>query len=187
MALKMSAIRNLLRQLDDLLPMEFYNAEVNKYKLIKDLESNNLHNSEILELYLWRNGSRFNFDTWDLEFCSFGYLIPNETAIRIQKEEEFLGFKNRRLFPIICDYGGDYMLISDDHSNQFVYIYSPALFIVEPEIIFESLSTFLLSIYECYTHGAYEIVNSKLEVNMDLEDEIFRKNSPLYIKWSENK
>ncbi len=179
-------IISILEQIEHIAPESKWNSSINKDALNEILIANSVTNTELLTLYTWRNGNMHSSVEQNPEFCSFGNILPIDVATKIYNEKEFLGFKKDGLFPFLCDFRGDYLLLEIGSPEQPVYIYSPSLLIVAPEAIFENLSTFLQLIYDCYLSKAYFIQNNKLEVDMDVENSIFHKNSNLYKIWSEN-
>lgn len=179
-------IESMLEQIAQIAPEIEWNSSIKEADLNEILNANSVTNTELLTLYTWRNGNMHSFAEQNPEFCSFGYILPIDVATKIYNEKEFLGFKNDGFFPFISDFYGDYLLLKISAPEQPVYIYSPSLFIVTPEAIFENLWTFLLSINKCYLSKAYFIQNDQLMVDMDAEHRIFHKNSHFFKVWSEN-
>ncbi len=179
-------ISYILKQIEQIAVECEFNNGIGKDALNEMLVAISVTNPEVFEVYSWKNGCIYNSSKENSELCSFGYLLPVEVATQMFNDKEFLGFKEGGYFPFISDFLGEYLLLKADSPQQSVFIYSPGLFIVEPEPIFENLTTFLSSIYECYLSGAYIVRNGKLEVDMDAESGIFRKNSSAYGLWGDN-
>ena len=180
-------ILNLLKQIEQVVPESRLNKAVSENILEHILNKNSLVNPELKELYSWKNGSKFSYEDQGKEFCSFGYIIPIEMAIEIYLENKIRRYKKNGFFPFVSDFEGLDLLLRVDEPNQPVYFYCPGILIVKPKPIFENLSTFLSSTYECYVSQVYTIVNNLLEIDMDVESKVFLKNSRVYKIWSENK
>ncbi|OSZ78176.1 hypothetical protein CAP35_07910 [Chitinophagaceae bacterium IBVUCB1] len=180
----MNSIKDILVNIQKIISLDSLNTEIEGKILSDILSANGICNKEIFELYDYCNGSNYYVDVEykGIKFSSFGYILKVEDALQIYNEE-FLEFKQKKLFPIIADFAGDYLLISTDKENCGVYIYSPALFIIEPEIIFESFISFLSMIFTCYQLNVYTISDNQLIEDIDAESTIFNMQDKTYSNW----
>lgn len=144
-------------------------------------------NKELTSLYAWRNGNiveqSMADDTYHL--CSFGYFLPYQYAEElVEADKASFQLGKQSLFPIVSNLKGDYLLVDIDRSSP-VYVISPNLMIVEPQIIYKSLDVMLLSIAVCFEKKAYQFINKQLEIDFELEKEIVLKYDNSSLFWNE--
>ena len=180
-------ILNLLKQIEQVVLESRLNNALSEETLNGILNAHSVTNPELKELYKWKNGSKFSYEDQSNVFCRWGYIIPMEMATETYLGNEFASFKQNGFFPFLSDFAGLVLLLRKDEPNRPVFIYCPGLLIVKPEPIFENLSTFLLSIIECYSTKVYIIHENILEMDMDAEDAVYFKNSQVFKIWAENK
>jgi hypothetical protein len=179
----MDNFSTVLRALEAEIPVEVLQNSLDKDDLFNLFSDLNISNTILRELYLWKNGSSFSYyQTSNVEFCSFGFILPIQESVRIYNQE-LLGFRFKGLFPFLADYAGDYLLVDTKTTEICIYIYSPSLFIVEPVAIFSNMFTFFSAVLECYKGGIYSVENSELVVDMDGEENVFCECDPTYSKW----
>lgn len=155
--------------------------------LMKYIKLGKLDNPEILDIYETNNGNEFNYLLIEnLMLCSFGNILPIDKAVELNTSNNVLKFNEKKLFPFISSFSGEYLLINMKDPNKCIKIYSPSLFIIEPIPIFENLASFLNCILKCYEFGAYIINKNKLEVDFDKEEIIFSSYDKLFVKWMKN-
>lgn len=159
--------------------------------LNEPIDTNNLNtiNANFKELYNWYNGCNTSEYTVDelVEFCTFGYFLSIEEGKKYQKE--FIDNKyvdNVNLFPFIASFTGDFLMIDLSKPNSEIFLYSPELFIVNPIEVYESIESFIETIYNCYEKKAYTFNESNiLEINHELEQAIIRKFNSKTSFWYE--
>lgn len=154
-------------------------------------DTNNLDtiNSDFKELYHWYNGcNTLEYAVNELvEFCTFGYFLSIEDGKKYQKE--FIDnkyFDNINLFPFIASFSGDFLMIDLSKRNGEIFLYSPELLIIEPIEVYESIESFIETIYNCYEKKAYTFNKSRnLEIDYELEQSIVRKFNSKISFWYE--
>ncbi len=144
-------------------------------------------NKELSSLYAWRNGNKVEQSMTEEAYhlSSFGYFLPYQYAkelVDADKESFLLG--KQSLFPIVSNLKGDYLVVDIDR-NSPVYIISPSLMIVEPEIIYKSLDVMLLSFSVCFEKKAYQFIDRQLKVDDELERQIVQKYDDSSLFWNE--
>lgn len=144
-------------------------------------------NKELSSLYAWRNGNKVEQSMADetYQLCSFGYFLPYQFAKElVEADSGAFQLGKKRLFPIVSNLKGDYLLVDIDR-NSPVYIISPSLMIVEPEIIYKSLDVMLLSFSVCFEKKAYQFIDNRLAVDDELEKQIVKKYDDSSLFWNE--
>lgn len=146
-------------------------------------------NDELIALYGWKNGVRYN-SGWvigEIDFFSHGLLISIEDMIKaydIFHRNVFL--KDKTLLPLFTDGSGDYLLYKAGKDNKpgQLFLYAPSLLLsVEPKSMYDSLTSLFKTIIECYNRKAYIFNNGELEIDYDLEWEISEALNPLSDYW----
>lgn len=111
---------------------------------------------EYINLYEWKNGMATYYEEEILKSALFavGIFIPIQESYtyyeRLCLKEELCP---KEYYPIFTSGYGDYYLVKQgeaEYNDPFIYFYSPALLIVEPTTIFDSLPIFITSITEAY-------------------------------------
>jgi hypothetical protein len=135
-------------------------------------------NIGLSSLYAWRNGNKIEEISKDdsYEFCSFGYFLPFDVGLNFMKSnEDYFLFGKRKLFPIISNFKGEFLLVDISDTKSPVFILSPSLMITEPEIIFKSIDVMILSFAVCFGKNAYSFIEKKLVIDFDMESAIVQK------------
>lgn len=182
----MPNINSILVKIQEFIPPDSMRGRLDKNILNTLTSKENINNHELLEFYQYCDGNNYTVNNHynGIKFCSFGYLLTISDAIQIYNSETF-SFKQKKLFPVIADFAGDYLLVSTDKEDSCVYIYSPGLFIIEPEVIFSSLASFFNAILSCYLSNAYTISNNELIEDFDTENAILCECDLSYSNWSQ--
>lgn len=150
-----------------------------------------IHDSNLAELYSWKNGMQIEYiqldkhgaiinDTLPINylFCSYGYFLKLEDAIERYNSDYFKELKDSHFFPIISNEIGDYLLINIDQNSRYygcIFEYSPALLIIEPEVVFKNTTELLSFILDCYTEKIYTIDKVKGLIIDDDKEFILKK------------
>jgi len=146
-----------------------FNAGMSEGDINQIITVNKLSLSNSLkDLYMWRNGIDIPENSDILEQMIFpnGILFSLEEAIKHYKicalEEKVW---DEEFFPIFSSSYGDYVLIKQKTAtpfDEFLYIFSPALLVVEPTTIYDSLKTLIYSLEEGYKKGIIRRENGLL-------------------------
>lgn len=143
-----------------------------------------------LSLYEWKNGV-LNYDENDrdkLALFEFGIFLPLEDSYieyqRISIEKQLWP---SMYYPVFASGIGDYYLVKlfeKGQNDEFVYFYSPALLIVEPAPIFDSIQTLFTSLFEAYsTNILKRDKNNELLELSDKYNALMKKMNPNSIMW----
>lgn len=173
-----------LIQLEGILHI-YYPEYLNNY-FNDSTEINVGKNKGLSSLYSWKNGNKIEIISKDDSFqlCSLGYFFPYSTAISFMETDDFyLKSKKRKLFPVIGNLKGDFLLVDPNDNKSPVYIVAPSLLIVEPAIAFKSLGMMLFSFAECFDKRAYSFIKNRLEVDFEKENKIFQKFNGPSVLW----
>jgi hypothetical protein len=149
------------------------------------LESENMFSLSISELFMWKNGIRnaAQEPVGKYDICTQGRLISLDEAI----EHFYIYTKNglwrKDLFPIISNYGGDFVLVDVNETSptfNTLLLYSPSLQLNTPQTIYDSLGSFVQTIIECFESGIYRYNEEEgfLEVDYDAEARVSLKKNP---------
>lgn len=121
---------------------------------------------EVKLLYRWRNGTKLTEDTslGKLWLFNFGVFLPIEQALTYYKE----GINNltkwdEGMFPLFASGGGEFYLIDCNKSSvNYGMIFHHSIGNIDFDIIitmYDSLNTFVNTIYQCYKEKAYYFSN----------------------------
>jgi hypothetical protein len=148
-------------------------------------ERNSLHpTDELVELYQWKNGLEFeNIPTGLLRFGVMGVFLPLEVSVEIFKASEEASLET--YFPIFSD--DSFLIQLDRQSEGFgkIFVFSPALQILEPETCFDSLERMIETFIECFREGAYFYDSEGFfEEDYDKSVGIAKKFNPTATYWS---
>lgn len=148
--------------------------------------------AELVLFYNWKNGiseSLFERPAVEIELFPEGIMLSLQEAI----ERYILYTKTDKIwsvhyFPIFTNGGGDYYLYNlDKGSKDFgaIFLYAPSLLLKEvPDLLYDSIISFLRTIIECIEAGAYEYNPSGgINVDYDLKFEISKKHNSKSEYW----
>jgi cell wall assembly regulator SMI1 len=174
-----------LKQIEDILKIK--NAPLIKYlqpAISKEEASSLLHDisislpEDIYTLYSWHNGTAQVEErpANELLFISLGVFFSLERNLDTYKRSMQIELWESNFFPLFDSGGGDIYLINTDEMSStygYIFFYSPALMIVEPEIRYSSLSKLIEVTHKLYSSGGYEIDSDNgLIVDFDKEFEM---------------
>lgn len=151
-------------------------AGLDEDEIADKLEDVNVSSKTVEELFRWRNGIREASKELigKYELCSHGKLMPLDEAIVHYKTFTRNSLWGENLFPIITNYGGDYLLIDFGRSSpnrEALFLYSPNLLLTTPEIAYDNLGNFITTIIECFERGIYAFDAAEAYLAIDHEAE----------------
>lgn len=147
---------------------------------------------EILDLYAWHNGVSVEglnaaTDFFGLTGCFIPMGLMRETYhIRVNPAWVISNdFSGKYLLPI--SYDND-LLVCLKPGSRFlgaVYIVAPALLIVEPLRIFDSIRTMVAGITECHHQSiySYDTEGNLLDFDVEKETQVLRRYNPKSEFW----
>ena len=167
-----------------------FNSGISGYDIVQIMTANKLSFSNSLkDLYIWRNGINIQESSDILEYMIFpnGILFSFEEAIEHYK---ICALKEKvwaeEFFPIFSSGYGDYVLIKQStafHFDEFLYFFSPALLVVEPTTIYDSLETLFDSLKEGYQNGTIKRDNNLLIRDQYSYHDLMKKRNPQSEYW----
>jgi hypothetical protein len=145
---------------------------------------------DMLKLYSWHDGIEGSFSQsfWG----NIGAFITFDQSIQ---QINNLGDKNWQykgevvgsyLFPFTVD---DYLFFCLNPESSYwgsIFIISPGFPIVEPIIIFDSITSMLQTTCDCFKYGAYYVEGDYLEIDVYKQDEYAKKYNPNSDFWEGN-
>jgi len=115
-----------------------------------------------------------------------GYFLPIEKALRDYEAIKHLSSLHLKL-PIFDSGGGDFLLMDcDTKSNTYnrILFYSPAILIIKPVTIYDSLTNLFLTSLRCFAQGIYEYdKQGYLKIATDKQWKVCRELNPLSEFW----
>jgi len=141
--------------------------------------------SDFFELYYLNNGTLVKEGDIldDLHFFPGFYFMSLEDAIHDYKILIKADQWNKNWFPIFSNGGGDYFCVDCTEGNKYPIIG----FIVgyEDDEMIDYLNLYIMfkTIAECFEKGAYFIEDDYLEIDIEKEKIISRKNNPGLDRW----
>jgi len=135
---------------------------------------------EVFELFKWKNGIKESSDETIVDSLLFpwGIMESMDRLVDVYKSFTSEGYFSKEYFPLFTSGGGDYILVNcnkDDDFYRYVYWHSLALYGTELDARYDSLSTLLQCVLECFEAGAYYFEGGALEIKEDLADSILEK------------
>lgn len=155
-------------------------------------EFNNLIlNEDIVELFSWKgglNGASIYDDNY-IELCSYGCLIDLRSAFSLYALDRCTSQELDGKLPIIQSDSGDMIAIElgENNTNRGkLFVMSPSITLSSDFVsIYDSLTSFLLSIGECYKQDVYQLQGNRLKVDYHKEAIISKKYNPLSSFWQD--
>jgi hypothetical protein len=151
-----------------------------------------LNFQKIKEIYSWRNGTSETTKPsyTKYSFHPFGNFMPIEEAVKVKKQYEDEGHWEHNLFPIITNYDGDFLLLDIDENSPtygFLYISSTSMLLIPPITIYDSFTSFVKSVSNCYSSKGYRYnkKTNELEVNLEYEKVFSNAINPRSEFWKE--
>lgn len=165
-------------------------AGLSENEIASKLGSVHVNNKAIVELFQWRNGIGETSEelVGKYNVCSQGKLMPLDEAIAHYKTFTGEGLWGNDLFPVITNYGGDYLLFDFGKSNpthEALLLYSPSLLLTTPETAYNNLDYFIETVIECFEKGIYkfDVTDAYLEVDYDAEAKLSAEKNPRATMW----
>jgi hypothetical protein len=133
--------------------LKYFNSGISKETIIENFNLINLIPSpDLISLYEWKNGMSTPSDmpsgkTWFGVGCHFYSLKDSIVEYNLSIKEEF--YENH-FFPI---FHHDTFLINLDHNSEDfnkIFIYCPALTIIEPESYYDSINNMIDTLTVCF-------------------------------------
>jgi hypothetical protein len=164
-------------------------SALNELLLSLEKDNNSLNKYLLVEKIPACNGVPLILNEW---FLNYQGIIPlnNELglfgAILNMKQSldyfqlEYLGFIEKRLYPITRNSYGDFLLVSLDGNEKSLFFYSPSFFLIEPIIIMESVEFYIIALIECLERSVIIVEENECIVEKAMEMEIFSKRSMRY-------
>jgi cell wall assembly regulator SMI1 len=128
-----------------------------------------LLNDEVVQLYMWRNGTRVSqeYVLNDHYFTPGYYLLSLEDAL--DAYHSLIGNTDweNGCFPILTSGGGDYYGVNHEQQGRVIHYVRDY---PDHPVKYLSLSTMMQTVAECYESGAYSLDDRGFfEVNADAE------------------
>jgi hypothetical protein len=150
---------------------------------------------EFYVLYQWHNGvdisvkDSLRFDSYVRFFSPLNICLKNyHFLMKLKWDCDFDDDEiNPKWFPIISNNGESYFFTKgatdQTSSSELIYLWASEDWSFEPN--YESIESFVKSIYECYIAGVYDIDDNEEVIctNEKLEEEIHRKYNPNQPSW----
>lgn len=144
-------------------------------------------NKEFLDFFMWKDGIDssllFSEKGYEFELSSFGNFFEIRGLLSHYTLEFRTGMVyDKKYLAIFFSATGDRILIDlCEKSSSFgkLFIFAPSVTLSDkPMQIFESISSMIETIIECYENMAYIISEGKLTVNYELESKIAKRINP---------
>lgn len=165
-----------------------------KEKINKLLQQIGVDDSDLEELYLWKNGilNDGSLPTHSFDYTSFGVIPPLEYAVMIYQMESENDLWSKSLIPIVSSYAGDFLLFESDKNSKtygMIYLYSPTLgYVYDLVTYFDSLESMISTTVESFRAGAFTYNNKEMVFdvsNQDMQFSIAAELNPRSEYWDE--
>lgn len=163
-------------------------------KYFQDLQMTPI--KEVIDLYEWHNGINDEGLSFGVDFFGLkGFFIPISQIKECYQDrvDESWVVSNEPLgkYLLPISYDDDLMVCLKPNSRFLgaVYIISPALLILEPCMIFDSIETMVLGITEAHNLNLYSYDDDGFLLDFDVEKEaeVFKKLNPKSEFWKRDK
>jgi hypothetical protein len=137
---------------------------------------------ELVQFYMWHNG--VDLMQPELDITKFGSFIGMEDALRVYRyfiEEEANPWA-KQMFPLSWD---DSLLFG--LNDGVIYLYAPSLLVIEPESVYDSMETLLITQITLLEQGVIRY-SKKGEDKVDFKkmSEISKQINPNSIYWKKD-
>ena len=142
-----------------------------------------LLNNEVVQLYMWRNGTRVSqeYVLNDHYFIPGYYLLSLEDALDAYDILTGNTDWEYGCLPILTSGGGDYYGVNHEQQGKVIHYVRDY---PDHPVKYLSLSTMMKTVAECYESGAYSLDDRGFfEVNADLERMIASRLNPSVDYW----
>ncbi|WP_147323553.1 SMI1/KNR4 family protein [Chitinophaga silvatica] len=158
-----------------------HNEPLDQNQILSLLESHNIYDEELVELYSWKNGIFYNPIEYTIlyDYSAEGVILPLEYASSLCNPDDGYHLWKKNFFPIIGNYGGDFLLYNSDSkskTHKMIFLYSKSALSLNPMYsYFDSVSAMLMSITECFNSNVFQYnENSGLDINIEAWTGIIR-------------
>lgn len=177
------SLRRLNRPIQDLLQEGLSVFEINKMVQVLPFR----FPPELIELYSWKNGTKCADGDLldDLHFFPGFYFMSLEEALSGYLEFEKHPQWNKFWFPFFANGGGDFYATDSNSDELCPKVLGFLLGEEEQSYEYQSVTSMMKTIAECYAKGAYYLASDgTIGVNDDLEKPIGKMHNPNIEYWN---